>query len=143
MPGIDFAAARARIPLGDVLELLGFRPCESRGDQVRGPCPVHHSTSPSSRSFSANLRRHIYQCFRCGSRGNQLDLYAQATGLSLFEATVTLCQRLGCEVPWIARGTPREPRPADPSRSKAHHDRAAGPRADSIPGPSNGSRRNR
>jgi DNA primase len=138
MAGIDFAAARARIPLGDVLHFLGFRSCETRGDQVRGPCPVHHSSSPSSRSFSANLNRHIYRCFKCGSSGNQLDLYAQATGLSLFEATVELCERLQCEVPWVSRGRPLGSRPADQSLSQAHRGRAAGP----IPGPSNGSRRN-
>jgi len=80
MPGIHFAEARARIALADVLDLLGFVPCESSGDQVRGPCPVHHSISPSSRSFSANLKRHIYRCFKCGSCGNQLDLYASTAG---------------------------------------------------------------
>lgn len=105
MPGIHFAEARARIPLADVLDLLGFVPCESSGDQVRGPCPVHHSISPSSRSFSANLTRHIYRCFKCGSYGNQLDLYASATGLNLFEATVVLCEQLDREVPWLFDGT--------------------------------------
>ncbi|MGP0066707.1 MAG: CHC2 zinc finger domain-containing protein [Isosphaeraceae bacterium] len=108
MPGIHFAEARARITLAEVLTVLGFVPCESSGDQVRGPCPVHHSASPSSRSFSANLKRHIYRCFKCGSCGNQLDLYASATGLSLFEATITLCEQLHREVPWMLHelGTP-------------------------------------
>ena len=106
MPGIHFAEARARIALADVLDLLGFVPCESSGDQVRGPCPVHHSISPSSRSFSANLKRHIYRCFKCGSCGNQLDLYASATRLSLFEATVALCEQLHRDVPWMLNGTP-------------------------------------
>jgi hypothetical protein len=39
MPGIHFAEARARIALADVLDLLGFVPRESSGEQVRGPCP--------------------------------------------------------------------------------------------------------
>jgi DNA primase len=86
MPGIDFAAARAGIALAEVLDLLEFVAWPSRGDQVRGPCPIHSSTSPSSRSFSAHLKRQIYRCFKCGPCGNQLDLYAAATGLSLFEA---------------------------------------------------------
>ena len=55
MPGIHFAEVRARITLADVLDLLGFVPCESSGDQVRGPCLVHRSISPLSRSFSANI----------------------------------------------------------------------------------------
>ncbi len=105
MPGIHFAAVRAMIPMADVLKLVGFVPCETSGDQVRGPCPVHHSTAPRSRSFSANLRRHIYKCFKCGSCGNQLDLYASVTGLSLFEATAALCEQLHCEVPWMLNKT--------------------------------------
>src|SRR5271166_4864628 len=113
MPGIHFAEARARIALADVLDLLGFVPCESSGDQVRGPCPVHHSISPSSRSFSANLTLHSYRCFKCGSRGNQLDLYASSTGLSLFEATIALCKQLHREVPWMLNGTSLQPRPVD------------------------------
>ena len=109
MPGIHFAEARARIALAEVLTVLGFVPCESSRDQVRGPCPVHHSASPSSRSFSANLKLHIYRCFKCESCGNQLDLYASATGLSLFEATIQLCEQLHREVPWMRH----EPRPAN------------------------------
>jgi hypothetical protein len=60
MPGICFAEGRARITMAEVLGLVGFVPRETSGDQVRGPCPVHHSASPSGRSFSANLRSHIY-----------------------------------------------------------------------------------
>ena len=100
MPGIHFATVRAMISMANVLELVGFVPSETSRDQVRGPCPVHHSTSSTSRSFSANLTRHIYTCFACGSKGNQLDLYASVTGLSLFEAAIALCEQLGREVPW-------------------------------------------
>ena len=101
MPGIHFAEVRARITLADVLDVLGFIPCDRSGDQVRGPCLVHRSASPSSRSFSANLNLHIYRCFKYGSSGNQLDLYAAVTGLSFFEATVELCEKLHREIPWI------------------------------------------
>lgn len=109
VPGIHFAEVRARIALADVLDLLGFVPSESSGDQVRGPCPVHRSASPSSRSFSANIRLHIYRCFKCGSSGNQLDLYANATGLGLFAATIALCEKLHRDIPWIARGKAARP----------------------------------
>jgi hypothetical protein len=149
MPGIHFAEARARLALADVLDLLGFTPCESSRDQVRGSCPVHHSISPSSRSFSANLKRHIYRCFKCGSCGNQLDLYAKATGLSLFEATVALCEQLHREVPWMSKGTrlgprPAElgPRPADRYFPKPRSGCEPGQPTGSIPERSNGSRRN-
>ena len=112
VPGIHFAEVRARITLADVLGLLGFVPCESSGDQVRGPCLVHHSISPLSRSFSANLKLHIYRCFKCGSSGNQLDLYAAVTGLGVFEATVALCEQLHREIPWILNGTSAQARTA-------------------------------
>lgn len=101
MPGIHFATVRARIPLADVLKLISFVPSEISRDQVRGPCPVHRSASPTSRSFSANLHRHIYKCFTCGSKGNQLDLYASVMGVSLFEAAIALCKQLDREIPWM------------------------------------------
>ena len=101
MPGIHFAEVRALIPLAEVLDLVGFTPSRVTGDQVRGPCPVHRSASPRSRSFSAHLRRHVYRCFTCGASGNQLDLYAAVTGLSLFDAAVTLCASLHRDVPWV------------------------------------------
>jgi DNA primase len=87
--------------MAQVLELLGFVPREQSGDEVRGRCPVHGLTAPSSRSFSANLRRNVYQCFRCGSVGNHLDLYAAATHQTLFAAAIELCDRVGCAVPWL------------------------------------------
>ena len=37
MPGVDFGEVRASVALADVLDLLGFVPSESSGDQVRGP----------------------------------------------------------------------------------------------------------
>ena len=106
MPGIHFATVRARIPLADVLKLIGFVPCETSRDQVRGPCPVHHSATSTSRSFSANLNRHIYKCFKCGAKGHPLDLYASVTGLSLFEAAIALCKQLDREIPWMQEGKP-------------------------------------
>ena len=103
MPGICFAAVRARIPLAAVLDLVGFVPRSASGDQVRGPCPVHRPVSPNRRSFSANLKRNVYRCFKCGSAGNQLDLYAAIQGLTAFEAAVALCEELRQEVPWVQR----------------------------------------
>jgi DNA primase len=101
MPGVCFRQVRALVSLADVLELVGFVPQSSVGDQVRGPCPVHRSADPRSRSFSANLKAHVYQCFKCGSAGNQLDLYAAVMRLRVFEAAVALCERLHREVPWV------------------------------------------
>ena len=113
MPGIRYAEVRAGVTIAEVLDLLGFVAGERSRDQVRGPCPVHRSSTPSSRSFSANLRLHNYRCFKCGSSGNQLDLYAAATGLCLFEATVRLCEQLHREVPWMHEERSRQRRKTD------------------------------
>jgi hypothetical protein len=103
MPGIDFAEVRSRVRLAQVLELAGFRVVSRMGDQVRGPCPVHGSSSPRSRSFSANLGRNTFRCFRCGATGNQLDLWVAISKLPLHEAATDLCARLGIEIPFIRR----------------------------------------
>jgi DNA primase len=101
MPGVRFQEVRSRIKMAQVLTLLGFAPCKGFENQIRGPCPVHGSTSPTSRCFSANLKKNVYQCFRCGSAGNQLDLYAAATRQNLVAAAIDLCERVGCEIPWV------------------------------------------
>jgi DNA primase len=75
MPGIDYATVRQAIPMSQVLELLAFKPVRRNGKQLRGPCPVHHSSSPQTRSFSVNLATIAFRCFTCGATGNQLDLW--------------------------------------------------------------------
>jgi DNA primase len=103
MPGIDFQAVRAMAPMQNVLDLLRFAPTESSGDQRRGPYPVHRSKSGTSRVFSVNVREHTYHCFTCGSKGNQLDLWANANALILHAAAIDLCERLGLDISWIHR----------------------------------------
>jgi DNA primase len=99
MSSIDFAAARQALPLADVLRLLGWRPLTRRVAQARGPCPLHGSRSPRSRSFAVHLQRGLYHCFGCGAGGNALDLWAAHTRLPLHAAVLDLCQRLGRAVP--------------------------------------------
>lgn len=103
MPGVDFDMLRREIAMKHVLDLLAFQATSCHGDQLRGPCPIHGSTSPSSRSFSVNLQSGRYQCFQSGSRGNQLELWAAARKLNIHEAAIDLCHALGREVPWIRR----------------------------------------
>lgn len=101
MPSIDYAAVRSSVTLAQVLQLIVFKPVEQRGDQLRGPCPIHRSTSANSRSFSANLNKNAYRCFRCGAQGNQLDLWMAVSGMDLHQATTLLCERLGREIPYF------------------------------------------
>jgi DNA primase len=101
MPGVDFNLVRERASMADVLRLLGFHPTSIVGDAWRGPCPVHESASRKGRSFSVSLRRGRYQCFRCGSRGNALELWAAVHRIGVYDAAVGLCKASGMEVPWI------------------------------------------
>ena len=87
--------------MAQVLDLMGFVPSERHGDQLRGPCPIHGSTSETSRTFSANLANNAFRCFRCGKSGNQLDLSAAVRNTELHYAATTLCQQFGLPVPYI------------------------------------------
>ena len=68
MPLIDLRQARSEIRLAVVLGLLGWRARERSGEQVRGPCPVHRSSSPGSRSLSARLGRNALVGFQGSAR---------------------------------------------------------------------------
>ena len=110
MAGIDYAMLRRQLSLAQVLELVGFRAVTRRGPQVRGPCPVHGSTSRRSRSCAAHLERQCWHCFRCGACGNALDLYLAVTKLPVYEGALELCARLHLAVPWLpVRARPRRP----------------------------------
>jgi DNA primase len=112
MPGIDYRLARATVRLGEVLELIGYQPHVRVGVQLRGPCPLHGSRSPTSRSFAAHLGKNVYHCFVCGAGGNALDLWTALTRQELHAAVQDLCQRLGRPVPWL----PRAKQPAKETR---------------------------
>jgi DNA primase len=97
---------RAVVTIAMVLQLLG---CTLRGTgaQQRGPCPLHGSTSGTSRCFSANLDESLFRCFKCGHQGNAVDLWATATKQSPYDAAIDLCARLSIPLPLLA--TPRPP----------------------------------
>lgn len=105
-PAIDFDAVRAAVSMADVLQLLGFRPHTTHGAQQRGPCPLHGSTSSTTRCFSVNHSDRIFHCFKCGRYGNALDLWAQAHRLTPYDAAVDLCQRLNIPLPLLRVPTP-------------------------------------
>ena len=99
-PALDFAAVRAAISMASVLDLLGFV-AHSGGVQQRGPCPLHGSTSGTSRVFSAHLTKHTFHCFKCQRSGNALELWAAARQLNVYDAALELCQRLNIPVPTL------------------------------------------
>ena len=103
MPGVDYKTVQSRVPMARVVELLGFVARSVTGDQLRGPCPVHRSQSPRSRSFSVHLAREVCRCFKCGFAGNQIQLWAALKEMTVYEAAADLCRQAGVEVPWIER----------------------------------------
>jgi DNA primase len=70
---IDFKELRSQLSFADVLTHYGVK-VTVRGEQAVGFCPLpKHEGERRSPSFSANLRRGIWQCFGCGGKGNVLD----------------------------------------------------------------------
>jgi len=100
-PAIDFAAVRSTVAMTAVLGLLGFQPQTTHGAQQRGPCPLHGSTAGTSRCFSVNTSDQLFHCFKCGRSGNALDLWAQATWQTPYDAALDLCQRLNIPLPTL------------------------------------------
>jgi putative transposase len=105
-PAIDFSAVRAAITIVQVLTLLGFTPRTDRAGQQRGPCPLHGTTPGTAGCFSVNTHAHTFHCFKCGRSGNALDLWAQATQQTPYDAAVDLCQRLHIPLPLLPPPTP-------------------------------------
>jgi DNA primase len=101
MPGIDYHTLRHQITMEQVLHLLGFEPSHRTGSQWYGDCPLHGHGSGRDHAFSVNVALGRYHCHRCHSHGNQLELWAAASNLSLYPAAIDLCRVLGREVPWL------------------------------------------
>lgn len=116
-PPIDFTAVRAAVHMAAVLQLLGFQATSTHGSQQRGPCPLHGSTSGTSRCFSVNLDHQMFHCFKCGRQGNALDLWAQATRQTVYDAAFDLCNRLNIPLPTLAPIRNREEEHVAPSTS--------------------------
>jgi DNA primase len=123
MPGIDYRELRARISMREVLALLHFEPTQVRGAQWRGPCPLHDLSdakdTPRRRTttcFSVHLDKHVYRCFVCGSCGNQLDLWAAARHLSLYNAALDLCQAAQLTPSWLPASNSAPLNPQRPTR---------------------------
>ena len=103
MPGIDFERVRREITMEQVLNLLGFEPSRRSGEQWYGHGPLHETRARRRGSFSVHVGQGRYTCHGCQSHGNPLELWAAATHLSLYQAAIDLCRRLGHDIPWIRR----------------------------------------
>jgi DNA primase len=98
---IDFTELRRRVTIEEVLNLLRFQPTWRRGPTLRGPCPIHGSTSESTDHFAVDLDKNCFKCFHCGKGGNQLDLWTAVRRLPIHPAAIDLCRHLRIDVPWL------------------------------------------
>jgi DNA primase len=70
---IDFKELRKQLDFVEVLRHYGVE-VKLRGEQHHGFCPLpSHEGKRNSPSFSANVKKGIWQCFGCGAGGNILD----------------------------------------------------------------------
>ena len=73
MNWIDFKELRGQLDFAAVFRDYKVE-LKLRGDQHHGFCPLpSHNGKRNSPSFSANIKRGIWQCFGCGEKGNLLD----------------------------------------------------------------------
>jgi transposase len=94
-PKVDFAFLREQVSMEHVLEHLGLLlQLRGRGQQRRGPCPVHSQPMGTERTFSVHLGKNVFQCFHadCALKGNALDLWAAIHRLPLYEAALHLAE---------------------------------------------------
>lgn len=75
MVWVNFRELRERLDFREVLAYYGVEVHAPRGVQHVGRCPLpgHEGTRQRTPSFSANLDKKIWRCFRCGAQGNILD----------------------------------------------------------------------
>jgi CHC2 zinc finger len=97
MPLLDFEAIKCRITVPHALGLIGWRYREARGDNYRGPCPIHGRPGQPDRSFSVTSTE--WYCHKCRKGGDVLLLWAAIHHAGLYTAAVDLCRAAGMEAP--------------------------------------------
>jgi hypothetical protein len=97
-PRVDYAFLREQITMEQVLAHLDLlSQLRGRGQQRRGPCPLHSHAGAAERTFSVNFSKNIFKCFHaeCGVQGNVLDLWGAVHRLPLYEAALHLAETFG------------------------------------------------
>lgn len=100
-PPLDLRQLREVATPLRVLALHGWRPTRVETASTRGPCPVHRSTSPRSRSLSVGTR--LAHCHACGWVGDGVALHGRLTGLAVLDAAYEVCHLLGIPPPVLQR----------------------------------------
>lgn len=103
MRPISFDWLNNHVDILDVLEIMGWDWTGYNESNYRGPCPLHGSRSPRSRSFSVSPPLNLFHCFKCGAHGGPIDLWAQHNRLAKLEAAYELCQIFDLEPRYLER----------------------------------------
>ena len=106
---VDYAYLRSQVTIEQVLKHIDhFENLRGTKTQRRGPCPIHKSTSKTSKSFSVNLTKNVFQCFnqKCGAHGNTLDFWAAIHGQTIHQAAIDIAKTFGLS---ISRNREEEP----------------------------------
>jgi transposase len=111
-PRIDYAHLRSQFTFAQVLDSLNLRSTlRHSAGELRGPCPIHGSRSPRSRSLAINLDKDTFYCHArdCKAGGNALDFWTQYHGLPLYDAALKLAEDLGLELTRTEKRSPSLP----------------------------------
>lgn len=116
-PAVDYAYLREQISIEQILRHLGvLDQMRGPGSQRRGPCPIHGSQRSNSTTFSVNLAKNTFQCFKpaCAAQGNALDFWAQFRRLRLYDAALDLAQTFHLRLNRNREEEPVVPKPKTP-----------------------------
>jgi DNA primase len=69
---VSFEKLRKELSFVKLFEFHNLR-LTRNGEQFVGACPLPGHGRDSKKTFSANAQRGIFQCFKCGARGNIID----------------------------------------------------------------------
>ena len=84
-PPLNFASFKSQLSIAEVLRSHNWKEGTSRGQQLRGPCPLHNGDDKDE-SFAVHVRKNTYCGHSCQSKGNALDLLVALSNHSLQEA---------------------------------------------------------
>ena len=92
---VDYKAVKEAVSMEAVLAHYGITNLKKSGQDLRGPCPIHHGDN--ARSFSVSLSKNAFHCFSkdCKARGNVLDFVAAKEGCSVRDAALKLAEWFG------------------------------------------------
>lgn len=97
---LNFQQLRFMIAPLVALKLHGWTPSYISGDQSRGKCPFHGSTSRTSRTLSVGPV--FGRCFKCGVTFDGVKCWSMLKGLDPLSAAYDLLERLNLQPPYLS-----------------------------------------